>query len=400
MKSKENPIDYWFTIEPYVFIGLTNQHALLYNTLDKTVLESDKVEVINLLHDTIQKENCGVILLTNERYQHSDIHAFVDQLRKKFMGDIIDTTLSNSKPVQLLPYYNYLDKSIVFKDNYSTENKSVLENLSEISIFLDSNTNTEQLIPILKSIPKLEVFNIIGSIIDITKHNELLYFLGQHSSNKYILCSYMNMIDLRTILTNTFTYRISVDFPVNKKQWDNTMQILLNQPLPFEYIFNVTSERDCMQVEQLIEQFKINKYQVKPVYTGSNIIFFKKNIYLTKEDILSASISIKDFFIRQSMNVYDFGKINIMPNGDVYANLNHPILGNIYINSIYDIVQKEIDEGKSWFRIRNQVPCNSCIYQWLCPSPSNYEIAIGCSNLCHIKQSTIKEPQDIDSVKD
>jgi pseudo-rSAM protein len=50
----------------------------------------------------------------------------------------------------------------------------------------------------------------------------------------------------------------------------------------------------------------------------------------------------------------------------------------------HEIVHKEIDNGKSWFRIRNQAPCNDCVYQWLCPSPSDYEIAIGRQNLCHI----------------
>jgi pseudo-rSAM protein len=98
-------------------------------------------------------------------------------------------------------------------------------------------------------------------------------------------------------------------------------------------------------------------------------------------------MAIKDFFTRQAMNIYDFGKINILPNGDAYANLNHPTLGNIYTESIYEIVHKEVEEGTSWFRIRNQVPCNGCVYQWLCPPPSNYEIAIGRPNLCHVKQS-------------
>jgi pseudo-rSAM protein len=123
---------------------------------------------------------------------------------------------------------------------------------------------------------------------------------------------------------------------------------------------------------------------LKPIYTGDNIDFFEENVFLSKEDILSGSNSIKDFFAHQAINIYDFGKINIMSNGDVYANLNHPPLGNIYTNSIYEIIQKEIDEGKSWLRIRNQTPCNNCVYQWLCPSPSDYEIAIGRQNLCHI----------------
>lgn len=118
---------------------------------------------------------------------------------------------------------------------------------------------------------------------------------------------------------------------------------------------------------------------------GIILFFFEKNVFLCEEDILSSTISIKDFFIRQSMNIYDFGKITIMPNGDAYANVNQPMLGNIFSHSIYEIVQKEMDEGKSWFRIRDQAPCNRCIYQWLCPSPSTFEIILGRSNLCHIK---------------
>lgn len=100
---------------------------------------------------------------------------------------------------------------------------------------------------------------------------------------------------------------------------------------------------------------------------------------------MSAHISIKDIFANQAVNLYDFGKFNIMPNGDVYANVNHPSLGNIDTHSIQEIVKKEVDEGKSWFRIRTQAPCTDCVYQWLCPPPSDYEIVIGCPNLCHVK---------------
>jgi pseudo-rSAM protein len=104
-----------------------------------------------------------------------------------------------------------------------------------------------------------------------------------------------------------------------------------NTTLPIEYVFDVSSDEDIQQVEQLIEQFRIEKYRLNPVYTGNNIRFFEENVFLTKEDILSTSMSIKDFFARQAMNIYDYGKINIMPNGDAYANVNHPVLGNIYI---------------------------------------------------------------------
>jgi pseudo-rSAM protein len=60
--------------------------------------------------------------------------------------------------------------------------------------------------------------------------------------------------------------------------------------------------------------------------------------------------------------------------------------GNYYFYSEKNniILFIEVEEGKSWLRIRNQAPCSTCIYQWLCPPPSDYEIVIGRPNLCHI----------------
>lgn len=117
--------------------------------------------------------------------------------------------------------------------------------------------------------------------------------------------------------------------------------------------------------ERLIDQFQIKKYIFKPIYTGGNIDFFKEYVFLTEDDILSTTMSIKDFFANQSINIYEFGKISILPNGDAFANLNHPVLGNIYTHSISEIVQKEVEEGISWFNIRNKIPCNTCIYMAL-----------------------------------
>lgn len=91
--------------------------------------------------------------------------------------------------------------------------------------------------------------------------------------------------------------------------------------------------------------------------------------------------------MNQSVNSYDFGKIHIQSNGDVYANVHFPSLGNIYRENIYELLQKEVERGISWFRTRNQKPCNTCVYQWLCPSPSDLEIELNQANLCHIKSN-------------
>ena len=347
-------INYWFTIEPYVFVGIAKEYVLLYNTLDGVNIESKEAEVVQLLKEMLNKDNCCVVLLTNERYQQKEVKDFISDLREKYMGDIIEVALSKGKPIQILPLYNFSDKHEIYKEHNFSSDKNELKNLSRINIHLDSTTDILKLISFLDSIPGTPLFNIIGNIMEVKQFEKLLLFLNNSSSPKDISCSYLDVIPLQPIIENDFLYRISIHFPIDMAQWNKSRQILLSQTLPVEYIFNISSIDDYQQAEVLIEQFNIEKYQLTPVYTGDNINFFEKNVFLKKEDILATSMTIKKIFARQAMNLHDFGKINIMPNGDVYANLNYPALGNIYIDSINEIIQKEIDEGKSWFRIRNQ----------------------------------------------
>ena len=382
----KNVSDYWFTIEPYVFVDIKSKHVFLYNTLDGVTIESTNEKIVELLQETLQEENCGVALLTHERYRQEEICCFVDELREKFMGDVINVSLSDGKPVQILPFYNYSKEQELYKKNNFSSYKNILEKLFEISLYIDATTNITKLIHFLITLPKNLTFNIVGNMEEVPNYSELFSYLDHCSSPKNLLCSYKNIIPLQPIFAHNFSYQISVSFPINVERWNHAMKVLLSQALPVEFVFEVSSEEDVQLSEQLIEQHQIDKYRLKPNYTGNNIRFFENEVFLSKEDILSTPMTMKDFFARQAMNLYDFGKITILPNGDVYANLNHPSLGNIYVNNIHEILHKEVEEGKSWFRVRNHPPCTDCVYQWICPSPSNYEIAIGRSNLCHVKE--------------
>lgn len=385
MKTIKKTNNYWFTIEPYVFISIKNECVLLYNTLDGATIKSNNNIIIELLKEILLQENCGVILLSHEKYQQNDIKDFINELREKYMGDIIDISLSKKKPVQLLPYFNFPNKLEIYKRHNFSSLKNILQNLLEINIHIDSSIDVSEFISFLQTVPDNRTFNIIGNISKVNNYNELLTYFNQLESPKYLLCSYKDVFILPLGFENNFFYQISISFPINIEELNSSMQKLLNQTLPVEYVFGVTSEDEYLQAEQIVKQFQIDKYQLKPIYTGKNNMFFEKNVFLTEEDIFSTNTTIKDIFAHQAINIYDFGKINIMPNGDVYANMNYPKLGNIYKDSIYEIVYNEVEKGQSWFRIRNQKPCNDCIYQWLCPPPSNYEIAIGRPNLCHIK---------------
>ena len=385
MKSWNNSANFWFLIEPYVYIKITNNCVLLYNTLDGVTLESAKTEVIQLINNYIKKENCGVILLSNDQYSNNHINDFISELREKYMGDIINVNLSNEKPVQILPYFNFLNDSNLYKKHNFLQQKDLFDKLSQINIHVDSTTSVTKLVTFLLTIQGSLTFNIIGNMAEVENYNVLLSFFNQHTAPKTMISSYKDVIALQPTYENDFSYQISSHFPVNMQQWNKSRMILIHQTLPIEYVFDVTSDEDCIQAENIVEKSHIEKYRLNPVYTGDNISFFEENVFLHRKDILFIQLTIKDIFARQAMNIYDFGKINIMPNGDVYANVNFPSLGNIETDNIYEIIQKEIEEGKSWFRIRNHAPCDDCVYQWLCPSPSNYEIEIGRPNLCHVR---------------
>lgn len=119
------------------------------------------------------------------------------------------------------------------------------------------------------------------------------------------------------------------------------MELLTILDIQFSPIMKTIEKQNDMQTERLVEQYQIEKYHLNSVFAGSNIDFFEEKVFLTMEDIVSTSISIKDVFFKQLMNIYDFVKINIMLNGDVYSNVNHLLIGNICVDRIHGIIQKK-----------------------------------------------------------
>jgi pseudo-rSAM protein len=67
----------------------------------------------------------------------------------------------------------------------------------------------------------------------------------------------------------------------------------------------------------------------------------------------------------------------------VYSDLNKQSIGDIN-TPLIDMLFYEMSKKLSWFNIRDQEPCNNCIYQWLCPPLSGYEQVMAKINLCKI----------------
>lgn len=122
-----------------------------------------------------------------------------------------------------------------------------------------------------------------------------------------------------------------------------------------------------------------------PYFNGNNIAFFKDFVFNGLEDIIGEPISKKTIFRRQTLNENFFGKLIVLPSGDVYANVNCPPVGNILFDSVAKLVYEEMTNSTAWFMLRNAGECNDCINRHLCPSISNYELVTGIMNMCYIR---------------
>lgn len=150
------------------------------------------------------------------------------------------------------------------------------------------------------------------------------------------------------------------------------------------WIYLLHSETQINELTSIKKILDPKSIEVRPIFTGENILFFEKYVFASSDDFKIGYYDKQDVFAHQVMNTNFWGKLYILPNGYVYSNLNMPPLGTLE-NNVYDLILEEMKSHRAWRLTRDCfTPCKDCLYKYLCPSPSNYELVIGKPNLCHI----------------
>ncbi len=399
--------DYWFTIEPYVYSNIKKHEIILLNTLNGYVIRNSNNDIVDLVRKTQSKEQLSVILLKRNELDNKHIYEFVKELRENFMGDIINLNLSKGKPIQFIPEINLLS------NNETTTNiqkeligQNILDFLSEINICVSTGSEKSYLKQIGYHINSEK-----NKTIHYISFEEFHFFLNtlSNSSLGKVTIQGSNIInhpdiDKIIVFLNSFKKCIELAIEVSDindyliQSYQKKVIVIVtsaNIPLLAEklnslkrvdckFLFIVEEQKHLEEFDVFVSSNQITEYRLVPFYNGSNLSFFEECIFLDEPDITSVSDTIKDIHSKYLINTNDFGKLFIADEGEVYANLNKSSLGTINDN-IRELIYKEIDLGTSWRRTRDMEPCCDCVYQWLCPSPSNYELAIGRPNLCHVK---------------
>ena len=228
-----------------------------------------------------------------------------------------------------------------------------------------------------------------GNVFEYNRFENLIEILRKYNFSASFYTHYKNCPENNSLLNLLSKYNHNVNlliFPsINMELLKKKLYLLEKYNINTCNIFIIESKKDYIFVENLIKELNIDNSIILPFYNEKNISFFKEKVFSLKKDILEAMPTIADIYARQVINSNYYGKLVIMSNGDVYANVNEKKLGNINNSSLHKFVNKEMKYGRSWHNTRNYIiPCNTCVYKCLCPPISNYEYNIGKYNLCKI----------------
>jgi len=412
----------WLYVEPFVHISITKYKALLYNTLNGMCLEySSSKAPYNLITQLSEDDNLLVIGLGEDVLKLSETTLFIEKLRKTFMGDIIHSNVNAQKPIQIKPIFNVQkDIKTITDAKKSFIGTKIMEELSDITIYINdycslnclncqesykqflychksSNTNQSKEIDIktiefiLESLRAAPIKTIKISGGNILKYSKLkkLYDLFEYFKIIPEFCIYYeNIVNdtdeaLIQFADRNVNFIVFLDNTIDSQSIIKITSSIASEKITFIYI--VSEIADVERGGNLLNDLGVNNCVFLPYYNSNNLPFFQKYVFVDKKSVFAGKPSMSEIHARMVINPFSFGKLQIMTNGDVYANINENILGNIRDLSLCEIAYKSMIEITSWKKTRDCVlPCNSCIYRYLCPPISNYEYAIGKFNLCKI----------------
>jgi len=389
------------------FLWVKNNEGLAYQSKNyRAFVFSLSEKLCKICRHLLTLDHLYTVELTEEALNDNDVRRFVDQLLEIDAGRLIPCTGEKKGAVSLMPVLKihegidefirkhergvggkiiqhiheltfYINGSQYGNDRYHqqtifpTKNASVLD-AGKIIRFIRNSRN-----------PFLSKINLAGNIFSYLGFDELLRDIESFEIPVTVCMTASDVLDNKELLkTSEWRNKSSFCILMDKKNGIESVVAFFDElGIDFSADFIIFSEQDYLDIEKISATIKSN---FVPLYNGENIDFFESTIFIRQEEILASALSKREIFMRQATNIFHFGRLTVLSDGNVYADVNQPPLGTID-DTVYSIVYKEFTKGKSWFRVRGFTPCKDCIFQWLCPSPSNYEIVIGRSNLCHVK---------------
>lgn len=394
---------YWFYLETDTLISCNESAFLLYNTLSgKSHKQLIDKAFLYLLEKGLMERKCALVLSDDEINQNN-LKDIITTVRNLYFGDLIPINDNNS--IAPYPFPSRLDfqEKKIFENSESRKTKNLIECIAEIFLYPISFDErcSRGISPYFDATYFDDSFCVCPKYISFLQgiSNKRLFLLNLPFSKNAMLSldilwsqSIFQLVIFHSHMLNYISGHVSnvnlvlyVDSYDDIRLIESKIDSAIKDKNKVSLSFLVRNLKENVIVEKIIDNCGIEDTRIIPFYTKDNLDFFEKYVYLDETDILKNVMTKREIFAKQLLNTNDYGRLLLFPNGDVYGNLNANKMGNIYEEPVCEILLNELFAKQSWFRVRNEEPCCRCLYQWLCPSPSNYEFMIGKPNLCCIE---------------
>lgn len=397
---------YWFVLLQDTFIWVKGDKGVVYKSINELTFlhfrnEGKVAELVACLLDII---NLNKVEISSLDLYDTDLSRWVSNLVNSKCAKLIEITSHIELPMTLKPVLKIQDDLNFYKTtNKKNKDGDIMQNLLRLIIHLNGsdfgsdNFAKQVLFPFEKKGQNLDLLRLkklmmsmgypyflsdiilIGNVWEYHSYKEVMIFCSQLKIPVSIYCTEEDFMQ------NTFQLHEAenISYTIIKNKF--TIDIHDYSGINLSYHFLIASEQDLFDSSKFIDDNALTQYKMYPIFSGDNLDFFREHIYLSEEEIQSISLSKREIFARQTININDFGSLILTPDGLVYSNLNDDVLGSIN-ESLYTLVYREITQRRTWLNYRNCKPCIDCIYQYLCPSPSNYEKILEKPNLCTVKR--------------
>jgi pseudo-rSAM protein len=401
-----------------VYVVTKKGVLLLYNTHNGKHIETDQELFVDLIHQLYEKENLGVIELTDTFRNDPECLKMIEIATEKQMVDTKEIENQPSKPIVFLPVLNLQSDIDKLKKNDSAFiGNNTLKYLTEVNLYLNGNCsqsclhcNTyclqtkyctveekksvdsqmnpaiiERLLGQMKYSSVRNINIIGGDLAQYKEWDQLLGILSHFDFEYHFWSHYRNVNALYPIiqvLSGCKTH-ILINFPTSEEEVRQCLE-RYGENENVNFTFLVENEEQLEWIEHITSLFSCCHVRIVPFFNATNHSFFEENIFMDKDDILENPVVQRTIFCNQKLNSNYFGLLNILSDGSVKANLNKATIGNIHNESLSGIIYRELLTLSSWRNVRSEAPCSECLYQYICPPPSDYEYALKKTNLCTV----------------
>ncbi|MBP5345052.1 MAG: TIGR04150 pseudo-rSAM protein [Bacteroidales bacterium] len=400
---------YWFYLEPHIYVKFQEKEVFLYNTQSGSELKTLDKDCIKLIQGIYEEEALGCIEIAEKDCSQTSILEFLQQIKRRQMGKIVDVNSVDKKPVVLLPimslnrdvekikkkkepdlelvqdYATYLlDVNIKLNDDCPQRCKSCNDYYKQFRCCSrkgDGIMEEETLTKILNQLNYYTTKNINfigGNIYQYDNLDIIQRFVWRKSKELHFYTNYLNYI--KNEFVDSQKLHILIPFPFDTDRVTEIVAQTRGLSVTYHLIFD--NEEQYRELAECLSENGVEDYIIHPFYNGKNKPFFEENVFLSKEDILGRTISKREIFRNTKLNANYFGSLYFMPDGTIKAHPDRAVIGDIHKGRIVDAIHNEMMKNTAWREVREGNPCSSCAYQYLCPPISNYEHAIGQINLC------------------